>query len=148
MNNRYATSLFLYRNWILVFPAQKLAKLEHSKQNLSNASKKTSEIQNINIWNVFGPTLRILSIKLDNFGSILLWNDPFGAKCHMFQSPVWGEGAGEGKNAFGHRIGLIAHKPTFQQTCQWSVNSSLYITVIWRRKKLCSMCLGLIVMAL
>ena len=100
MNNRYATSLFLYRNWILVFPAQKLAKLEHSKQNLSNASKKTSEIQNINIWNVFGPTLRILSIKLNNFGSILLWNDPFGAKCHMFQSPVWGGGGRWGQKCF------------------------------------------------
>ena len=73
-----------------VFLAQKLTKLEHFKENLSNFSKKISQIQNINLWNVFGVTMITFAIKLNNFGSIWLWNDLFGLKCHipMFQSPV------------------------------------------------------------
>ena len=38
------------------------------------------------------------------------------------------------KNAFSHHIGLIAQKPTQHHTCQWSVNSSLYVTVISKNK--------------
>ena len=67
-----------------------MTKLEHFKENLSNFSKKISQIQNINLWNVFGASMITCGIKLNNFGSILLWNDPFGSKCHipMLQSPV------------------------------------------------------------
>ena len=62
--------------------------------NLSNFSKKISQIQNMNLWNIFGVTMITFAIKLNNFGSIWLWNDLFGLKCHipMFQSPVWGGG--------------------------------------------------------
>ena len=81
------SDLFKKKN---VFLAQKLTKLEHFKENLSNFSKKISQIQNINLWNVFGATMINFGIKLNNFGSIWLWNDLFGSKCHipMFQSPV------------------------------------------------------------
>ena len=73
-----------------IFLAQKLTQLEHFKENLLNASKKISQIQNINYWNIFGASLTILSYILNFFGFIRLWNDPFGSKCHtpMFQSPV------------------------------------------------------------
>ena len=50
-----------------VFLAQKLPKLDHFKEILSEFSKKISEIQNMNIFNVFGATVMILSIKLNNF---------------------------------------------------------------------------------
>ena len=79
-----------------IFLAQKLTKLEHCKENLWNFSKKISQIHSINLWNIFGATVMILSVKLNNFGFIWLWNDLFGLKCHiaMFQSPVcvcvWG----------------------------------------------------------
>ena len=54
------------------------------KGNISKSSKKISQIQK------FGATLMILSIKLNNFGSIWLWNNLFGLKCHipLLQIPV------------------------------------------------------------
>ena len=81
------SDLFKKKN---IFLAQKLTILELFKENLWKFSKKISQTQNKNLWNLFGATLMILSIKLNNFGSILLWNDLFGLKCHipMFQSPV------------------------------------------------------------
>ena len=81
------SDLFKKKN---IFQAQKLAKLEHFKGNLSNFPRKISQIQNINLLNVFGVTVMILSIRLTDFGSIWLWNYVFGSKCNipMFQSPV------------------------------------------------------------
>ena len=38
----------LFRNYTIIL-AQKLTKLEHFKENLSNFSKKLSQIQNINL---------------------------------------------------------------------------------------------------
>ena len=46
-----------------VFLAQKLIKLEHFIEYLSNFLKIISKIQNINLWNVFVVTLMILSIN-------------------------------------------------------------------------------------
>ena len=85
------SDLFKKKN---IFLAQKLTILELFKENLWKFSKKISQTQNKNLWNLFGATLMILSIKLNNFGSTWLWNDLFGSKCHipMFQSPVWGGG--------------------------------------------------------
>ena len=85
------SDLFKKKN---IFLAQKLIKLEHFKENLWKYSKEISQIQNINLWNVFGATMMILSINLNGFWFTWLWNDLFGSKCHipMFQSPVWGGG--------------------------------------------------------
>ena len=54
------------------------------KGNISKSSKKISQIQK------FGATLMILSIKLNDSGSIWLWNNLFGLKCHipLLQIPV------------------------------------------------------------
>ena len=73
----------------IVFLAQKLTKLDHFKENLSSFSKKISEIQNINLW-IVGVTMITFATKLNNFGSIWLWNYLHGLECHipMFQSPV------------------------------------------------------------
>ena len=55
--------------------AQKLTKIYYLKENLSNFSKKISLIQDLNLWNVFGGTMMILSIRLNNFGPSWLWKD-------------------------------------------------------------------------
>ena len=81
------SDLFKKKN---IFLAQKLTILELFKENLWKFSKKISQTQNKNLWNLFGATLMILSIKLNNFGFNMLLNDLFLSKCHMpmFQSPV------------------------------------------------------------
>ena len=81
------SDLFKKKN---IFQAQKLAKLEHFKGNLSNFPREISQNQNINLLNVFGVTVMILSIRLKDFGSIWLLNYIFGSKCNtpMFLSSV------------------------------------------------------------
>ena len=70
------------------FVAQRLIELERSKENLWKCLKKISQVQTINLWNIFGAMMS--SIKLDNFGYSWQRNDLLGSKCHipMLQSPV------------------------------------------------------------
>ena len=44
---------------------------------------------------------------------------------------------GGGKNAFGHLMGLIVQNPTLRETCLWSLNSSLSVTVTLTSTNLC-----------
>ena len=41
---------------------------------------------------------------------------------------------GGGETTCSHLIGLITHEPTLGQTCQWSVNLSLSVTVTLKKK--------------
>ena len=70
---------------------------------------------------------------------------------YLFQEPTITHnpiphGSG-GKNAFWHLISSIAHNPTEQVTCLWSLNSSLSTTVTLKKNQR-STCLGLILTAL
>ena len=89
------SDLFKKKN---IFLAQKLTILELFKENLWNFSKKISQTQNINLWNVLGATMMIWVSNWIIFG-------PFGSEmnylgrsvkyqCSRAQWKSWAENIG------------------------------------------------------
>ena len=84
---------FLAKFWPIkkrCFSSSKIGKVRAFQRKSPNFFEENLSNTTINLWIVYGATMMILSIILNNLRFIWLWNDLFGSKCHMpmFQSPV------------------------------------------------------------